>query len=922
MDGVLTMKIRHIIFKKSVAVILCIALIFLISVPALSASEKEILRVAFYPLDGFFQYDSQGNEIGYGVELLNKISQYTGIEFDYVSTDSWENTKYMLINGEADVRMPATKPSTPSTVLSYNETSILDTYHVLLTLNSRNDLYYQDYDTIKTLKIAISESFYTANSVQYYFDQIGVSSDQLVFCSEYNECRDKLMSGEVDALVSNIMDMDSNMKMLARFNSISNYISMPLNNPNIERIDEALAQIKLDEPLFLSSEYAKWFPQRTTVPLTLEESEYLSSVETVTFAFQPNEGYLSHYENGEYFGIYPEMAKCICDKLGVKYNSVSIPDCLDDKAKTDVYAGFFYDKNYAEQWNFCISAPLNDINYYIIQRKETTFDPDTCRIAAIEKFKYTSDYLQNQYKNAQFMYYSTYEECLQAVASGKVDMTVINNYIAEYYLGMYQFSNLSARLSTEYSHLFCFATADNNELLASIITKGISMISDEEMSQLYILGQEKRPESNYIQAALYQNPLQFILVIAGVIALIIIAIMLFLFAHKIRQQNRVLENALNEKNNFLARMSHDMRTPMNGILGLSYIMEQQDDKNAIKECIPQLRESGEYLLQLINDVLDVNRIESGKLTLNPRVCNEAQLFNSIIDMLKPQFEEKEISFSFNKINIEWQYMLLDEQRVKQIFINLLSNAIKFTPRGGKIDFVMELVSQTDAMIRDKFIVRDNGIGMSKEFLPHIFEPFAQEGRVNIDSTNGTGLGLPIVKQLVELMDGTISIESEEGKGTEVTLFINFPLAQKPLESSEEAEKNSDRENLKKNLNILICEDNELNAKILIKLLERQQAVVTWAENGEIGVQKFKQSDEGFYDVILMDIRMPVMDGLTAAQEIRKQSRTDAKTVPIIAVTANAYEDDVQKAIASGMNAHLSKPIEPNILFKILKKYTG
>ncbi|MDO5572933.1 MAG: ATP-binding protein [bacterium] len=383
---------------------------------------------------------------------------------------------------------------------------------------------------------------------------------------------------------------------------------------------------------------------------------------------------------------------------------------------------------------------------------------------------------------------------------------------------------------------------------------------------------------------------------------------------RILQESADVANAANQaKSEFMSNMSHDMRTPLNGILGLAYLMSEQTDMTVLKQQILQLQESGEYLLQLINDVLDVSRIESGKMVLEPKICNEELLFSSIIEMVMPLLKEKNIDFHFEKIDIEWQYMLLDEQRVKQIFINLLSNAIKFTPDGGRIDFIMQLVSQTETVIRDRFVIKDNGIGISQDFLPHIFETFRQENRGHIDANNGTGLGLPIVKQLVELMDGTITVESIENQGTEVTVYINFPLAQRPAVTQEQT---LAIQNLA-GRHILLCEDQPLNAKITKKILEIQRCEVTWAENGKAGLEKFQESPVGYYHAILMDIRMPVMDGLTATKEIRKLKRSDAACVPIIALSANAYDEDTRMTKEAGMNAHLAKPFKPDALFEML-----
>ncbi len=390
------------------------------------------------------------------------------------------------------------------------------------------------------------------------------------------------------------------------------------------------------------------------------------------------------------------------------------------------------------------------------------------------------------------------------------------------------------------------------------------------------------------------------------------------------RKNRMLEKALAEakaanrtKMEFLTRMSHDMRTPMNGILGITYLMEDENEISQIKSELPKLRESGEYLLRLINDVLDLNKVESGELLLYPKECDEEQVFNSIIAMVRPLMEEKQIEFHFEKINIEWNKMLLDKDRVKQIFINLFTNAIKFTPNGGRIDFIMELVSKDGDMIRDKFVIRDNGIGMSEAFIPQMFQSFSQENRLH-ENLGGTGLGLTIVKNLVELMGGNISVKSEVDKGTEFTLYLNFPLVKHDgrAETSPEA----DEKPLPESYRVLLCEDHPLNAEIAARLLKKENATVTWVENGQLGVEAFENSENAYYDIIFMDIRMPVLDGIGAAKRIRLLDRVDAQTVPIVALTANAYEEDIQKSLEAGMDAHLAKPIDPAVLHATLLKY--
>lgn len=884
------------------------------------------VRVAFYPLDGFFEYDSAGNETGYGVELLDKISQYTGINFEYVKAESWESTKQMLLDGEADLRMPATMPASGSTTLSYSSLSIIDTYHVLLALKSRNDLYYQDYENIKKIKIAVSESFYTVTSVKLYLDQLGITEDQLIFCNDYNDSRDKLVSGEADALVSNIMDMEDNMKMLARFNSISNYFTMTFGNPIINTLDEATIQIKLDEPLFFSKLYEKWFPERIVVPLTLDESEYLSSIDELTFAFHPDEGYLSRLDNGEYRGIYVEMAKYVCEKLGVKMNAVSIPATMkptDSLPEVDIYSGFFYDQNYADKWNFSISSSINNISYYIIQKKEKKIDESSCRVAAVEKFKYTKDYLQNKYRPDQFVYCDTYEECLLAIENDKADIAVMNNYIAEYYLELYQFSDLSPRLTTEYSHLFCYAVSDKNEVLASILTKTFSAISNEELNQLYIKGMEEKPQSSFFDLILYTHPLQFAGYLSGPIILIIFLFVMILYNKNSRKQNRILTEALSAKSEFLARMSHDMRTPLNAVLGFAALArDEKNDIVSIQDYIKKMQSSGEYLLGLINDVLDASKIENGKAELNLEIVRGPEFLQGIADEFKAQAALNGITLVTDFDKADTPYVYMDKLKTRQIYSNLLNNAFKFSQRGSTVEWKIRdtMIDKTSMEFVSE--ICDHGCGMSKEFMTHMFEPFTQEQHSEMKLVEGTGLGLMIVKRFVEMSGGTIDVTSELGVGTTFTLHMKRIIPdQKEIQNFASAENSRSLDTaVLDGKRILMCEDHPMNREIAVRMLKKAGVITECAENGQIGTEMFRNSAEGYYDAVLMDMRMPVMNGLEAARSIRSLQRADAAKVPIIAVTANAYEEDIKAAINAGMNAHLSKPINPQQLYKVLCEY--
>ncbi len=371
------------------------------------------------------------------------------------------------------------------------------------------------------------------------------------------------------------------------------------------------------------------------------------------------------------------------------------------------------------------------------------------------------------------------------------------------------------------------------------------------------------------------------------------------------------------KTEFLSKMSHDMRTPLNGILGLIELMQDKNDIKDIKDDLSQIKLSGHYLLNLMNDTLDISKIEAGKLELHEEPADSETIMQNILANAQLMASGKGIQLKIIIPPIEkqaWKPVIVDSARLEQILINLISNAIKYTPEKGVVEVRMESLSVTDTEVVDKYIIKDTGIGMSATFLPHMFEPFSQEGRMYTKRQNGTGLGLAIVKQLVDLMGGEIKVTSEVNVGTEVTLIMRYKVSQVPLEHKKE--ESTDVLNGK---HILLCEDHPLNAQIATRLLEKTGAKIDQASDGNIGVNMYEAAADGYYSAILMDIRMPVMDGIEAAKAIRKSGKRDSATIPIIAMTANAFDEDVDNCINAGMNAHLAKPVDPKVMYQTLIK---
>lgn len=395
-----------------------------------------------------------------------------------------------------------------------------------------------------------------------------------------------------------------------------------------------------------------------------------------------------------------------------------------------------------------------------------------------------------------------------------------------------------------------------------------------------------------------------------------------------QEQKHALEKALTEatdanraKSDFLSRMSHDLRTPMNVIIGLaSLAMDYTDDPKEMENALSNITNSSRYLLSLVNDSLDLEKINSGKIELHPAPYPYIDFYNDIKAVIEPMCRQKNITLVMEENYEGYPVVIADKTRIEQIFYNLLSNAVKFTPNGGTVEMLTQNIVVKDGISSYEHIVRDDGIGMSEEFQKHMFETFTQEQNDMMPEYYGTGLGLAIVKQLIELMGATVTVKSELGVGTEYRIHFRFPVMPESGEAKKEKEPVlTDSLHGKR---VLLVEDHPLNRMIALKILEKAGMMVTETENGHDAFERFKSVSEGFYDAILMDIRMPLMNGLEATRAIRALERADAKTIPIIAMTANAFDTDIEKSMEAGMNAHLSKPIEPHELYETLTRLIG
>ena len=383
---------------------------------------------------------------------------------------------------------------------------------------------------------------------------------------------------------------------------------------------------------------------------------------------------------------------------------------------------------------------------------------------------------------------------------------------------------------------------------------------------------------------------------------------------ELEYQQHVAEARISARNDFLANMSHDIRTPMNAIVGYTNIAKSRmDDPAEITNALEKIGSSSHYLLSLINDILDISKIESGKIQVNPGPCDLESIFRHIEDITALQARNKSLIITYQHGSVRHVKVNADELRIEQVLVNIVSNAIKYTPSGKTVDLIAEEEPAAGNKNLYRFIVRDTGIGISEEYLPHIFESFTREEKTTVNRIQGTGLGLAITAKVVELMGGTISVKSTLGEGSEFTVELE-------LEALEIENEEKDTHNEIADLvgyRVLLVEDNDINAEIAEMILSQYGIEVDLAGNGQIGLERVQQHESGYYAAVLMDIQMPVMNGYEATKAIRALEQDYYKTLPIIAMSANAYDDDVKACLAAGMNAHIAKPYNPDELLKTL-----
>ena len=522
--------------------------------------------------------------------------------------------------------------------------------------------------------------------------------------------------------------------------------------------------------------------------------------------------------------------------------------------------------------------------------------------------------------------YDTIEECIEAVKSGEADSTLLSALRTGHLLGNEKKFNIITLSDDE---KLCFGVANSNRALLLVLNHGLSILGNS-----YGLNHTYRYLDTSVSYTLTDVIQDHVWLFTGLMVTFLFLVILYFVRREKEQQQitqqeqkhkELLEEALGAarqasiaKKVFLQNMSHDIRTPMNAVIGFTNLAIQAgDDTEKIQDYLSKIKISGNHLLGIVNEVLEISRIESGQTKLDETVCNIADIVNETDIIIRDQAIEKKQEFTIDIWQIQDMYIYCDKLRVKEILVNLLGNAVKYTQTGGRISLrIIQQPCEDEGYGNYEIHVKDNGCGMSQEFLQKIFVPFERQQNSTISGIQGTGLGMTIIKGFVDAMGGTIDITSEEGKGTEIIVRIRHRLAEAPQEQEDQSTIQYPPE-LFADKRILLAEDNSLNREIAIAILEGVGLKTDIAENGAIAVEKIAVSPSGYYDAVLMDIQMPVMDGYTATRQIRALPNKFHSRIPVIAVSANAFDEDVEASYEAGMNGHLAKPIIESELLKTL-----
>ena len=909
-------------------------------------NEHKVIRVGSFE-DTFNYVDENGVRRGFGYELMQALAGYAGWKFEYVKCD-WSDCFDKLENGEIDVIGDISYTDERAQEMLFSEEPMGEEKYILYADLSHTDIETSNFKSMDGKRVGVLLGT-EPESMLTEWEKKNCIHTEHVNVYDNDDVKKKLADNEIDCFVS----LEESIWSERGISSVTNigksgiYFAINKERSDIkEELDYAMRQLDKDNPFFKADLYKKYFTLDYSQILISEEKSWVEEHGAIRIGFLNDDPavFFMDEETGKLTGMLAEYIAYAKDCLGnqiLKFNLQSYDDydemirALQD-CEIDMIFYASRNPNFAEENGYALTNTAWTYSLMAVT-DEKYFNENEVQTVAVPKEKEAlKQHIAFNYPQWKFVNYDSLDDAADMVIKEKADCFIMGTSQVIKYDNNKDFKSIPLTKTME----ACFAVRCGEGNLLSILNKTLKTMPSDMLTSALAIYDSTADKVTFFDFIKDNLPVFF--GATSFFALGIIGIILVLLrkarkaetaakiaAEDTQKLNDKLEIALKKaedaslaKTSFLHNMSHDIRTPMNAVLGYAQLMKDELKGKGMPETsehLEKLQQSGKLLLSIINNVLDMARIESGRMEIDESYAQIEYIRQDLFEIFNDEAKKKNIAFNYT-MNVEHDHVLTDITKVKEIFVNILSNAIKYTPAGGS---VMVNIDELPCDEPEYMIVRtrisDTGIGMSQEYLTKIFDAFTREQNTTKSKIVGTGLGMSIVKKYVDLLGGTIDVESELGKGSTFTVTLKHKIADESYYVKKHVEELGTGSEILNGRHILLAEDNDLNAEIAEAILERAGLKIERVEDGVQCVNRIAKMPVGTYDMILMDIQMPKMDGYKATQEIRHLPDKDKACIPIIAMTASAFEEDKREAIAAGMNGHITKPINVDELIAILVK---
>ncbi len=932
---------------RSICAMLCLLLLLPALFPVKAAAETvpaKVVRVGSFE-DTFNYVNEKGIRKGYGYELLQTLSGYTGWQLEYVTCD-WSDCFEKLKNGEIDIMGDISYTEDRTEEMLFSDEPMGEEKDYLYADLSREDITASDFKTLNGKKIGVLMGTEPEVMLTEWEEKYDLKT-QHVNISNNEDAKQKLANHEIDCFVSMEESFwtELGISTITRVGSSDIYYAINKDRADIkEELDNAMRALEDADPFYTADLYKRYFSMDYTPILTGEEKAWLKKHGAIRMGFLTGDSGVSVYDpsTGELTGTITDYIRFAKDCLGnqelefqmVGYDSKEAE--LDALKSGEIDMVFHFDQspNLAEEYRVACTNTTWTSNMMAVTNKEHFNETQANRVAVPQNKISLTRYLAVYYPQWEIVDCAAQEDAARLVKDGQADCFVTGVSSQENYSKKYDFYSVPLPNPAK----SCFAVNSGNGILLSILNKTIKAMPANMLTAslaMYKSAARKVTLGEFIR----DNFVMVLLVSSIFVAVILLAILKLLrkarkaeaaarkAANDTQELNAKLqiaaenaESANRAKSTFLFNMSHDIRTPMNAIIGYADLASRHSDDHAkLKKYMENIQVCGQNLLMLLNNVLDLARIENDKTEMEYSVSDIEKDFRNCLAMFRNQADSKGQTLTVTT-QLPYPYIYADIPHLTEVCTNLVSNAVKYTGAGGTIRCgVTQKPGEKEGWCDTVVTVADNGIGMSQEFQKHIFEPFERERTSTVSKVEGSGIGMGIVKKLVGLMGGTVEVESKIGVGSTFTVTIPSRIASEEEAQAKRAADPADRESLR-GTRILLTEDNDLNAEIATELLQEEGCTVDRAKDGVECVDMLEKAANGTYQLILMDVQMPVMNGYDATKKIRRMDDPQKANIPIVAMTANAFSEDRQVALDAGMNDHIAKPINMSVLVPTLRKY--